>query len=53
MLDKVINFDNIIEITFVLIVLFLVFSRPQGFSASVRALSNAYIGAVKTLQGRD
>lgn len=52
MLSKVINFDGLLEITFVLIVLFLVFSRPQGFSSAVRSLSSSYIGAVKVLQGR-
>lgn len=52
MLSKVIDFSGLLEITFVLIVLFLVLSRPQGFSSTVRSLSGAYIGAVKTLQGR-
>ena len=52
MLSKVLDFSGLMEITFVLIVVFLVLSRPQGFSTTVRSLSSAYVGAVKTLQGR-
>lgn len=41
-----------IEITFVLILVFLVLSRASGFSQGVRAISSAYTSAVKALQGR-
>ena len=40
------------EITFILIVLYLVLSRAGAFSAAIKALSNAYVGGVKALQGR-
>ena len=41
-----------LEITFVLIILYLVLSRATGFSSAVRSISSGYIGAVKALQGR-
>ncbi len=44
--------NRVIEVTFVLIVLFLVLSRATGFSSAVRSISQGYIGAVKALQGR-
>jgi hypothetical protein len=40
------------DITFVLIILYLVLSRASGFSQAVRSLGSAYTGAVKALQGR-
>lgn len=40
------------EITFVLIILFLVLSRPEGFSKVVGSLGSVYSGSVKVLQGR-
>lgn len=43
---------RILEITFVLIALFLVLQDPGGFSSIIGAISRAYVGAVKTLQGR-
>jgi hypothetical protein len=46
------NVDRILEITFTLIILYLVLSRAEGFSEVVRSISSAYIGSVKTLQGR-
>lgn len=41
-----------VEITFFVILIYLILSRSQGFSSVVRSTSNAYIGAVKALQGR-
>ena len=41
-----------LEITFVLIVLYLVLSRASAFSTAVKALAGAYTGSVKALQGR-
>ena len=40
------------EITFILIVIYLVLSRAGAFSLAIKALSSAYTGAVKALQGR-
>ena len=40
------------EITFVLILVFLVLSRSQGFSTITRSIGQAYTGAVTALQGR-
>lgn len=41
-----------LEITFVLIVVYLVLSRAVGFSNAVRSIGSVYVGAVKALQGR-
>jgi hypothetical protein len=41
-----------LEITFVLIVLYLVLSRALGFSSVVRSLGNVYVAGVQALQGR-
>lgn len=41
-----------LEITFVLIVLYLVLSRAFGFSSAVKAIGGVYVDAVKALQGR-
>ena len=43
---------RVLEITFVLIILFLVFSRAQAFSQVTSSIGGVYIGAVKALQGR-
>jgi Sec-independent protein translocase protein TatA len=40
------------EITFVLIVIFLVLSRATAFSTAARSIGSVYVGAVKALQGR-
>ncbi len=40
------------EITFVLIIIYLVLSRGSAFSQVVRALSSAYGTSVMRLQGR-
>ena len=39
------------EITFVLIILYLVVKNAPGFASAVRSISAGYIGAVKALQG--
>lgn len=41
-----------IEITFVLIVLYLVLSRALGFGTVVRSIGKVYVDAIKALQGR-
>lgn len=41
-----------LEITFVLIVLYLVLTRSQAFARIAGSLGSTYIGAVKALQGR-
>lgn len=40
------------EITFILIVIFLVLSRAGAFSAAIKAIGGVYVGGVKALQGR-
>lgn len=41
-----------LEITFVLILVYLVLTRARGFSAAIRAISGGYAESVKALQGR-
>lgn len=41
-----------IEITFILILTFLILSRASGFSAAVRAVGSVYAQSVRALQGR-
>lgn len=41
-----------LEITFMLILVYLVLSRAGEFSTSMRAIGSAYTGSVKALQGR-
>lgn len=40
------------EITFVLILVYLILSRGSAFSQVIRALTSGYVGAVVALQGR-
>ena len=40
------------EITFVLILVYLILSHGQAFSSAVASLGGMYIGSVKALQGR-
>lgn len=40
------------EITFVLILVFLVLSRARGFASAIKALSAGYVDSVAALQGR-
>ncbi len=44
--------SRIIEITFTLILVYLILNNANGFSSSVSAVSSAYNSAVKSLQGR-
>lgn len=44
--------DRILEITFVLILVYLVLSMSEGFSQSITSIGNVYSKSVKTLQGR-
>lgn len=44
--------SKILEITFVLVLVFLVITNANGFSSAVRAIGGVYSSAVKTLQGR-
>ena len=41
-----------LEITLVLIVLYLILSRALGFSSVMRTFGKVYVDAVKALQGR-
>ena len=43
---------GIFEITFVLILAYLILSRAFGFSMAVSALGKTYVEGVKALQGR-
>jgi len=40
------------EITFILILLYLILSRATGFSNAIKAISGAYTQAGRMLQGR-
>lgn len=44
--------DRWMEITFVLIVIYLVLSHGSAFSSAITAISGLYNGAVRNLQGR-
>lgn len=46
------NLSRWLEITFILILLYLVLSRALGFSSVVRSIGKVYVDAVKALQGR-
>jgi hypothetical protein len=43
---------RIIEVTFLLVLTYLVVANAGGFSIAISALANAYSSAVKTLQAR-
>ena len=43
---------RILEITFILILIYLVLSRALGFSTAVRSIGKVYVDSVKALQGR-
>ena len=49
---KILPDTEILEATFLLIVVFLVLSRAREFGAVVSSLGSAYTGGVKALQGR-
>lgn len=44
--------SKILEITFVLIIIFLVVNNASGFSSVVRSIGSVYGSSVKVLQGR-
>ena len=44
--------SQVLEGTFVLIVIFLVLSRASAFSKATGAIGSVYISSVKALQGR-
>jgi hypothetical protein len=41
-----------LEITLVVLVLFLVLSRASGFASVMNSISKAYSGSIRALQGR-
>lgn len=43
---------KVLEITFVLIIAYLVLANAQNFSIAAQTVGGVYEGAVKTLQGR-
>jgi hypothetical protein len=43
---------RVIEVSFVLILVFLVVTNSQGFYTALSGIGQTYVGAVKTLQGR-
>jgi hypothetical protein len=43
---------RLLEITFVLIVLYLVLSKARDFGSAVGSIGEAYVKGVKVLQGR-
>lgn len=44
--------SRIIEVTAVLVGMFLVLTNADSFGKAATATGNVYVGAVKTLQGR-
>ncbi len=44
--------SRVIEVTFVLIIAYLVLTNWLGFSSAVGAIGRAYTDAVRVLQGR-
>lgn len=44
--------NRVLEITFVLVILYLVLNNYQGFGSVVRSVGSVYSSSVKTLQGR-
>jgi len=43
---------RVLEITFLLILAYLILSRALGFSTAVRSVGKVYVDSVKALQGR-
>lgn len=43
---------RIIEISFVLIILYLVLNKASNFGSAVRSIGDVYVSGVKVLQGR-
>jgi hypothetical protein len=46
------NVDRLFEITFTLVLVYLVLQNATAFSRAVNSLSQTYTSGVKTLQGR-
>ena len=46
------NLGRWMEITLILIAIYLVVSRASGFSAVMGSIGKSYTGAVRALQGR-
>lgn len=46
------DMGRVIEVTFLLVLAYLVVANADGFSTAIRAMGNTYTGAVRTLQGR-
>ncbi len=44
--------DKWLEITFVVLIVYLVLINARGFSAAASSLGRVYVDAVKALQGR-
>ncbi len=43
---------QLLEITFMLILVYLIVSNAEGFSAATKAVGKVYADSVKALQGR-
>ncbi len=43
---------NLFEITFILIIVYLVLTNASGFASAIRSLGSVYTSSVKALQGR-
>lgn len=46
------NINKILEITFVLILVYLVVKNAQGFGSVIRNIGSVYGSSVRALQGR-
>lgn len=44
--------NRVLEITFVLVMAYLVIANARNFAVALGAIGGVYTGAVKTLQGR-
>lgn len=51
-MNKLFDFGQLLEATFVLIVIYLLVRNAGGVSSIIASSSRAYIGAVTALQGR-
>jgi hypothetical protein len=43
---------QVLEITFMLVLVYLIVSNAEGFSAATKAVGSVYANSVKVLQGR-
>jgi len=43
---------NLLELTFTLILVYLIVTNASGFANSVRSLGSVYTSSIKALQGR-